>query len=277
MSGLDLCPEPDLHPLSPTTAYIESLLSPHSGLAPAQKLELVSHCLTRSCAFGDLAVLQFLLSDPRTQIFAELTTRDEDGLGLVSLAIHGFGSESDRDVEREECVRLLVAQGADMGPDNGMRWYSYRSVLGTKLSLCAVAGWTPLHHAALLAPPTLVSFLMTHGCSVFSVTRRNLTPLDIVTAHSVIPGRDDVALLLEESMRGEGWTGGRVEQKRRLEDARTKRKRVRKTTREKICRVLDVDPRWWGHDSDLAPSDSSDSEDGEDDNSELFVSRIILV
>lgn len=133
MSGLDLCPEPDLHPLSPTTAYIESLLSPHSGLTPAQKLKLVSHCLTRSCAFGDLAVLQFLLSDPRTQIFAELATRDEDGLGLVSLAIHGFGSESDRDVEREECVRLLVAQGADMGPDNGMQWYSYRRVLGTKL------------------------------------------------------------------------------------------------------------------------------------------------
>jgi hypothetical protein len=155
--------------------------------------------------------------------------------------------------------------------------FIYRSVLGTKLSFCAVAGWTPLHHAALLAPPTLVSFLMTHGCSVFSVTRRNLTPLDIVTAHSVIPGRDDVALLLEESMRGEGWTGGRVEQKRRLEDARTKRKRLRKATRENICRVLDVDPRWWGHDSDLAPSESSDSEDDEDDNSELFVSRIVPV
>lgn len=73
-------------------------------------------------------------------------------------------------------------------------------------------------------------------------------------------------------MRGEGWTGGRVEQKRRLEDARTKRKRLRKATREKICHVLDVDPRWWGHDSDLAPSESSDSEDDEDDNNELFVS-----
>lgn len=145
-------------------------------------------------------------------------------------------------------------------------------IVGSWALSCAVAGWTPLHHAALLAPPTLVSFLMTHGCSVFSVTRRNLTPLDIVTAHSVIPGRDDVALLLEESMRGEGWTGGRVEQKRRLEDARTKRKRLRKATREKICHVLDVDPRWWGHDSDLAPSESSDSEDDEDDNNELFVS-----
>src|SRR6266576_2549545 len=108
----------------------------------------------------------------------------------------------------------------------------------------SAAGWTPLHHAALLAPPTLVSFLMTHGCSTFSVTRRKLTPLDIVTAHSIIPGRDDVALLLEEAMRGEGWTGGRVEQKRRLEDARIKRRRRRKAIRENICQVLDVDRRW---------------------------------
>jgi hypothetical protein len=134
MSGLDFFPEPDLHPLCPTTAYIESLLSPHSGLAPAQKVELASHCLTRSCAFADLAVLQFLLSDPHTQTFADLSTCDEDGVGLVSLSIHGFGGESDRDVEREECIRLLVAQGADMGPDNGMHWCSYHSVLWTELS-----------------------------------------------------------------------------------------------------------------------------------------------
>jgi hypothetical protein len=119
LSGLDLSPEPDLHPLYPTTAYIESLLSSHSGLAPVQKAELVAHCLSRSCAFADLALLQFLLSDPRTQVFVDLCTRDEDGIGLVSLAIHGFGAESDRDVEREECVRLLVAQGADRSPDNG--------------------------------------------------------------------------------------------------------------------------------------------------------------
>jgi hypothetical protein len=48
---------------------------------------------------------------------------------------------------------------------------------------------------------------MTHGCSPFDVTKRNLTPLDIVTAHSLLPGREIVALILEESMRGEGWSG----------------------------------------------------------------------
>ena len=119
ISQLGLAPEPDLHPLFPTTVHVESLLSSHSGLAPVQKAELVSHCLTRSCVFGDLAVLQFLLSDPQAQIYVDLGLRDEDGLCLVSLAVHGFGADSDRDVEREECVRLLVSQGADMGPDNG--------------------------------------------------------------------------------------------------------------------------------------------------------------
>ncbi|KAM6498026.1 DIL domain containing protein [Amanita muscaria] len=250
ISQVDLIPEPDLYPLYPTTAYVQSLLSSHSGLAPVQKAQLVSHCLTRSCVFGDLTILQFLLADPQAQVYIDLGMRDEDGLCLVSLAIQGFGAESDRDVEREECVRLLVSQGAYMGPDN--------------------AGWTPLHHAALLSPPTLVSYLMTHGCSPFSLTRRNLTPLDIVTAHSVIPGRDDVALLLEESMRGEGWTGGKMEQKRRLLEARLKRRGKRKVICENITRVLELEPRWWGTDSELAPSESSDSEDEDDCAGELF-------
>ncbi|PFH50797.1 hypothetical protein AMATHDRAFT_60449 [Amanita thiersii Skay4041] len=253
LSQLDLSPEPDLHPLYPTTSYIASLLSSHSGLAPAQKAELVSHCLTRACVFGDLTILQFLLSDPQAQIHVDLGMRDEDGLGLVSLTIHGFGSESERDVEREECVRLLVAQGADMRPDK--------------------AGWTSLHHAALLSPPTLISYLMTHGCSPFDATHRNLTPLDIVTAHSTIPGRDDVALLLEEAMRGEGWTGSRMEQKRRLEEARSRRRGRRKEIRKCINRVLNINPRWWGNDTEYTSSDSSDSDsdsEGEDEGVDLF-------
>lgn len=115
----DLSPEPDLHPLYPTTTSIDSLLSSHSGLTPIQKAELVSHCLTRTCVFGELPVLQHLLFDSQAQPHIDLGIRDEDGLGLVSLTIHGFGADSDRDVEREECVRLLIAQGADMGADKG--------------------------------------------------------------------------------------------------------------------------------------------------------------
>lgn len=119
LTRLDLSPEPDLHPLYPTTAYISSLLTSQSGLAPTQRTELVSHCLTRSCTFGELPVLQHLLTDRQAQPYVDLGFRDEDGLGLVSLTIHGFGADSERDVEREECVRLLIAQGADMQADIG--------------------------------------------------------------------------------------------------------------------------------------------------------------
>ena len=103
---------------------------------------------------------------------------------------------------------------------------------------------------------------MTHGCSPFAATRRNLTPLDIVTAHSVLPGRHDVALLLEEAMRGEGWTGGRMEHKRRISEQRVKRKGKQKEVRDDISKAFGLNPTWWGPDSD---SDSSDYDDEDED------------
>ena len=125
LQRFDLSPEPDLHPLYPTTTYLTSLLSPHSGLSSTQRAKLVSHSLSRACVFGELSLLQYLLSDPQTRPHVDLRTRDEDGLGLVTLVIHGLGADSDRDVEREECVRLLIAQGADLGADKGDVKVSY--------------------------------------------------------------------------------------------------------------------------------------------------------
>ncbi|KIM48286.1 hypothetical protein M413DRAFT_62585 [Hebeloma cylindrosporum] len=241
---IDLSPEPDLHPLYPTITQISEQISPDSGLNPAQKAELVAHCLTRACAFGDISVVQYLLTDRLAQAHVDLELHDEDGVGLVSLAIYGFRGDSDRDMEREECVRLLVSQGADLNADQ--------------------AGWTPLHYAALLAPPTLVSYLMTHGCSPFALTGRKLTPLDIVTAHSVLPGKEDVALLLEESMRTQGWMGGRMEERRRLLEKRTKKKGKRTEIREDVGKVLGVDPDWWRKSSELSDSDSDSDEDEEE-------------
>src|SRR5271154_5197904 len=114
-----------------------------------------------------------------------------------------------------------------------------------------------MHHAALLAPPTLVSHLMTHGCSLFSVTRRNLTALDIITAYSTIPGREDVALLLEEAMRGEGWSSGKKEARRREVDERVKWRVDQQVLRDDIGKALGISPGWWGGgDSDFGTSDS---------------------
>lgn len=89
-------------------------------MSPTQKSQLVAHCLARACIFADLSVLQYLLVDPHAQSYVDLSHKDEEQVGLVSLAIHGFGSDSERDVEREECVRLLIQQGADVSPDSGM-------------------------------------------------------------------------------------------------------------------------------------------------------------
>jgi hypothetical protein len=118
--SIDITPEPDLHPIYPSPSTLAPLLASYSGLHPAQRVELVSHTLSRACLFGDLSLLSFVFSDPQAQAFVDLGICDEDGLGLVSLTISGFGPESDRDVEREECVRLLALEGADINhQDNG--------------------------------------------------------------------------------------------------------------------------------------------------------------
>lgn len=247
LAGIDLTPGPDLHPLYPHPSHVSQLLTPSSGLSPAQRVELVTHCLTRACAFGDIQVLTYLLSDPQAQPHVDLNVQDEDGLGLITVAILGFGAESDRDVEREECVRLLIQEGADPNlPDHGASAFHSSRALTYTRSRNAV-GWTALHHAALFSPPTLVSYLLTHGCSPLTQTRRNLTALDIVTGYSRIPGREDVALLLEEAMREEGWQGGgRRERQRKVVEENERRRTRRHELMSGVGRVLGLSDRWWG-------------------------------
>ncbi|KAI3622065.1 dil and ankyrin domain containing protein [Moniliophthora roreri] len=278
-------PEPDLQPAYPTPSTLTLTLSSHSGLSPDQKTVLVQHSLTRACVYGDLGLLQWLLVDGTASQYADLSVKDEDGVGLVSLTIHGFGRRSpnsdsvgmdimdemdegmgdglERDVEREECVRLLIAQGADVSGDNN--------------------GWTPLHHAALFSPPTLITYLIAHGLSPFATTHRGLTPLDIITAYSPIPGRADVALLLEESMRSsEGetlppeenekprrHTSKRIRMEERQErrkrgEEKMKRKRGREGIRESVSRILGVPGGWW-RSNNASFSDQSDSESENED------------
>lgn len=148
------------------------------------------------------------------------------------------------------------------------------SPVGRSHSGCAhIAGWTPLHYAALLSPPTLVSFLVTHGSSPLALTRRGLTPLDIVTAHSTVPGREDVAFLLEEAMREAGWKGGRMEDQRRSLEKRMRRLGKRRYVQEEVEKLLGISPKWWG-DEDTFFSLESD-EEGDDDalSDSVLVSR----
>lgn len=139
-----------------------------------------------------------------------------------------------------------------------------------------LAGWISLHHAALLAPPTLVSHLLTHGCSPFAATRRNLTALDIVTGHSILPGREDVRLLLEEAMREEGWTGGRMEERRRAFEKKEQRLAKLKALQQSVGRILDITPSWWGElDADSYSDTSDDEDDAMSDDNDVYVSSPI--
>ena len=135
-----------------------------------------------------------------------------------------------------------------------------------------------MHHAALMAPPTLVSHLLTRGSSPFAVTRRNLTALDIVTAHSLLPGREDVRLLLEEAMREKGWTGGRMEEKRRLQERLEQKTQQERTLRDRLTKILDIDYRWWGDtESEVDFDDLSETGDEDAMQQDIFVSQVSIL
>ena len=144
-------------------------------------------------------------------------------------------------------------------------------VVRAALGISLTAGWTPLHYAALVAPPTLVSHLLTHGSSPLGRTRRGLTALDIISAHSIIAGREDVALLLEEAMREHGWTGGRVEERRRSLEEQARRAGRRRHVQADIVRILGIKSTWWGDGeaSDSASVDAVEDEDEEDEGQDV--------
>lgn len=122
---------------------------------------------------------------------------------------------------------------------------------------------------------------MTHGCSVFALTKRNLTPLHIVTAHSTLPGREDVALLLEESMRSQGWEGGKIDQRRRMVEQQQKRRGKQMQLRQDVATLLGVHSSWWGQES-TSPDDEDEDQDGDVDNDDpdnyaIYVSQASLM
>lgn len=78
-----------------------------------------------------------------------------------------------------------------------------------------------------------------------------------------MPGRQDVALLLGEAMRGEGWTGGRMEEQRRQVERRAARERRREHVREDVGKVLSIAPQWWRDDEWQAIAFESDEDESE--------------
>jgi len=58
------------------------------------------------------------------------------------------------------------------------------------------ADWTPLHIAAIISTPPLISFLLTRGASTSAVTDRGLTPFDLVAD---MPNREEISLLLDNT------------------------------------------------------------------------------
>lgn len=62
-------------------------------------------------------------------------------------------------------------------------------------------------------------------------------------------------------MRGQGWKGGHMEEKRRLLEQQMKAKGKRKKVREDVGKALGLGLDWWRSDSDLSDSESDDEED----------------
>lgn len=103
--------ELDLTPPYPTPSSLTQQLS-SKVLSIDQRRSLVNHSLARACLFADLTLLTFLFNDETAEELLDLNVKDEDGLCIISQTIIGFGEDIERVVDREECIRLLIAKGA---------------------------------------------------------------------------------------------------------------------------------------------------------------------
>src|SRR5258708_1710187 len=137
-----------------------------------------------------------------------------------------------------------------------------------------LVGWTPLHYAALCAPPTLILYLIRNGASPLAETKKSLTPLDLIASYDPIPERQDAALILREAMRERGWVGGPIDLRRqkRENQRKTRQDKLKKRFGEwnRIGHLLGINKHWWNVRStrnlDLAEDyDYMSASDDEDD------------
>ncbi|KAJ9106751.1 hypothetical protein QFC19_003063 [Naganishia cerealis] len=173
----------------------------------------------------DLRLLEWLVAvpDPSATLLDEIARdfRDPDGYPLVSTCIIASTATISAKEEKEQAVRLVVKRWPSTGlgrvdhvaetgkssrteaqQEQRKFFHSHISskafILNYQIwATISSASWTPLHLAALLSSPTLVSFLLTQGYSPYVATHRGLTPLDLI---SDMESRRDVAALLESMM-----------------------------------------------------------------------------
>lgn len=139
-------------------------------------------------------------------------------------------------------------------------------------------GWTPLHYAALCAPPTLIIYLIRNGASPLAKTKKSLTPLDLITSYDPIPERQDAALVLREAMRERGWVGSPLDLRRQKRESKRKahHDKLKKRSGEwnRIGHVLGMNEHWWSgrsaFDLDLDEDFLSSSDDEDDPGDEII-------
>lgn len=136
LSTSSFIPQPDLHPLYPTPLILSSQLSVSSTLTPGECTTLVNHSLIRACTFGDLALLTFILNDGKCNKWADLELKDEDAVTPIGICIMGFrpndgDADLEREMEREECVRMLIKQGVELSTTDNCRFFSPACIMLT--------------------------------------------------------------------------------------------------------------------------------------------------
>ncbi|KZT61318.1 DIL-domain-containing protein [Calocera cornea HHB12733] len=253
--------EPDLAPLQPKPIDLLPLLSDPEHIAPSQKRALVAHALRHALVFADLPLLIFLLHDPTSKPSLDLTITDEDGRGVLTVAMMGFGTEDpEREMDREEGCRMLLVAGADI-------------VKGDH------AGWTPLHYAALMAPPTLITYMLQHCAAIglraedllnARTNRSGLTPLDVISAHTPIPSREGIVLMLEDAM-GVGAIKERMKREQREADRRRLEDKRRWLEERRKC-LMTWGLGGWGEDDEddeLDVDDESSAWDSDEDDEDI--------
>lgn len=77
-------------------------------------------------------------------------------------------------------------------------------------------------------------------------------------------------------MREQGWTGGRVEERRRAQEMQMQRTRHIRTLRDQLSKTLEIDPRWWGDEDEFASEEASDEEDGDREDFDVYVSVLSI-